>query len=65
VVILGECIVDKYFYCYSYPLKEFLIKNGIDPIFNSIHEKTQKKFWVFKGTEQLNKLLDRWRLNKK
>ncbi len=57
--------MDKYFYCYSYPLKENLMKNGVNPIFNSIHEKTQKKFWVFEGTEQLNKLLDKWRLNKK
>lgn len=57
--------MEKYFYCYSYPLKEFMIKNGVNPILSSIHEKTQKKFWVFKGTEQLNKLLDQWRLNKK
>lgn len=57
--------MEKYFYCYSYPLKEFMIKNGVSPILSSIHEKTQKKFWVFKSTEQLNKLLDQWRLNKK
>lgn len=57
--------MEKYFYCYSYPLKEFMIKNGVSPILSSIHEKTQKKFWVFNSTEQLNKLLDQWRLNKK
>ena len=57
-------IMNRYFYCYSYPLKEFFIKNGEQVILSSIHEKTNKKFWVFKSTENITKLLDKWRSNK-
>ena len=56
--------MEKYFYCYSYPLKEFFVKNGETPILSSIHEKTKKKFWVFKSTENITKLLAEWRINK-
>jgi len=54
----------KIFYCYSNPLKEFLIGNNERFVIKSIHEKTGKKFWAFVGTEKLNKLLDEWRLRK-
>lgn len=57
--------MDKYFYCYSYPLKEFLIANGEYVILSSVHEKTKKKFWVFKSTSQITQLLEQWRLQKK
>ena len=56
--------MDKYFYCYSYPLKEFMIQNGIEPILSSIHDKTQKKFWVFKSGDDVSKVLDIWRVNR-
>ncbi len=56
--------LEKYFYCYSYPLKEFFIKNGEQAILSSIHEKTKKKFWVFKSTTRITELLFKWRNNK-
>lgn len=56
--------MDKYFYCYSYPLKEFFVKNGEMFIISSIHEKTKKKFWVFKSTNKIAELLNAWRLHK-
>ena len=56
--------MDKYFYCYSYPLKEFLINNGQDSIVAGRHPTTNKKYWVFVGTEQLNSLLTEWKLKK-
>ena len=43
--------MDRYFYCYSYPLKEFLLSNGQVSIVAGIHPKTHKKYWVFNGTE--------------
>ena len=55
----------KYFYCYSKPLKDFLLNSGERFINKSVHEKTQKKYWLFEGTEQLNNLLAEWRLRKK
>lgn len=59
-----EDILEKYFYCYSRPLKDFLLSNGERYIIKAIHEKTKKKYWLFEGTEKLNKLLDEWRLRK-
>lgn len=56
--------MDKYFYCYSYPLKEFLIANGQISIVAGIHPSTSKKYWVFHGTEQLNNLLTEWKSRK-
>ena len=55
---------NKYFYCYSKPLKDFLLENDERFIIKSIHEKTKKKYWLFEGTEKLNKLLTEWRLRK-
>lgn len=56
--------MNRYFYCYSYNLKCFLIENGHKFITNSINSNTHKKYWVFEGTEELNKLLDIWKTRK-
>ncbi len=56
--------MNRYFYCYSYPLKEFLVDNGLRYITNSVNSNTQKKFWVFEGTDELNRLLEIWRVRK-
>lgn len=56
--------MNRYFYCYSYPLKTFLIENGLRYITHSVNQNTQKKFWVFEGTDELNHLLDLWRVRK-
>jgi hypothetical protein len=57
--------VNRYFYCYSYPLKEFLICNGQISIVAGKHPRTDKKYWVFEGTKKLNNLLTEWNLRKK
>lgn len=56
--------LEKYFYCYSYNLKEFIVGNGIKPIMSSIHNKTNKKFWVFENSKYIKECLDLWRLRK-
>lgn len=61
----GDYFVNKYFYCYSYPLKEFFIRNGEVVILSSVHSKTQKKFWIFESNDNITKLLEKWRLQKK
>ena len=55
---------SKYFYCYSKPLKDYFLENGLKYIIKSVHEKTYKKYWLFEGTEKLNNLLAEWRLRK-
>ncbi len=54
--------MNKYFYCYSYPLKEFLRENGIKSIVSGIHPTTNKKYWVFERDENknLDLLLTQW-----
>ena len=56
---------NRYFYCYSKPLKEFLLNSGERFINKSVHEKTKKKYWLFEGTDKLNSLLTEWRLRKR
>lgn len=56
--------MNRYFYCYSYPLKEFLVKNGLRFITAAANQSTNKRYWLFEGTEKLNALLTQWRLNK-
>ena len=55
---------NKYFYCYSKPLKDYFLENGLKYIIKSIKKKTHKKYWLFEGTEKLNNLLAEWRLRK-
>lgn len=57
--------MNEFFYCYSWPLKEFLINNGQNSVVAGMHPKTNKKYWVFEGTEKLNSLLTEWKLRKK
>lgn len=54
----------KYFYCYSKPLKDFFLDNGLRYILKSTHNKTNKQYWVFESCEKIDKLLTEWRLRK-
>ena len=56
--------MNRYFYCYSYPLKEFFVKHGLLYISVAINQSTNKRYWLFEGTEKLNILLNEWRSNR-
>lgn len=56
--------MNRYFYCYSYPLKEFFTKHGLNYVTAAINQSTNKRYWLFEGTDKLNDLLNQWRLNK-
>jgi hypothetical protein len=56
--------MNRYFYCYSYPLKNFCTNSGLNYITAGVNKTTQKTYWLFEGTEKLNNLLQEWRLNK-
>ena len=60
----GMIFMNRYFYCYSYPLKDFFICNGLNYITAAINQSTGKRYWLFEGTEKLNILLNEWRLRK-
>lgn len=57
--------MNKVFYCYSINLKNFLLKHGERFIAKDVHKKSNKTFWVFIGTDRLNKLLELFRNNNK
>lgn len=44
----------RLFYCYSERLKRALEANGFVYISTDVHAKTETRFWVFEGTEELN-----------
>lgn len=56
--------MSEYYYCYSWPLKEFLRSNGEKSIVSGLHPKTQKKYWVFERNRNLDKLLTEWQSRK-
>ncbi|KAF2425587.1 hypothetical protein [Bacillus subtilis] len=46
--------MDKYFFCYSTNLHEFLrYEKGIKFICTAFHDKTGKRFWLFERDEQV------------
>lgn len=51
----------KYYYCYSYPQKEFLKNNGLCYIAAATNQTTGKRYWLFEGSDELNNLLQEWR----
>lgn len=52
--------MSKFYYCYSYPLKMFLIGKNEPMLASSIHPKTHKKFWMFERTNSLDSALAEW-----
>ena len=56
--------MNRYFYCYSYPLKTFLRSNGLRCVAASINMNTKKKYLVFENAEGLSELLDVWKIKK-
>lgn len=57
--------MNKYFYCYSWNLKEFLLANQIPIVMYSKNINTNKTFWIFENSSKITELLDVWRLRKK
>lgn len=51
--------------CFSYKQKEFLKQNGLEPIHEMVHSKTNRTLWVFTRNESLDNLLSEWQSNKK
>ena len=51
---------NKYYYCYSYPQKKFLMDNGEYVIVKGINPNSKKRYWVFEKNDKLDKLLTEW-----
>lgn len=46
--------------CFSYKLKEYLFVNGLHPIHEMIHSKTNRTFWIYERSNELDILLNNW-----
>ena len=51
---------SKLYCCFSVPLRDFLIKNGLRYEICACSPKTGNMMWVFIRTPLLNKLLSEW-----
>lgn len=54
----------RIFYCYSKNLRDYFTKNDIKYINTNTNQSTNKRYWMYEGTEQLNNLLKVWRTSK-
>jgi hypothetical protein len=62
---MEEFIMERIFYCYSKPLKDFLVNECKIRYFSKgKHDKTNKKFWMFCESNELNKNLTVWKSRK-
>ncbi|MEE1072502.1 MAG: hypothetical protein U0L26_08970 [Cellulosilyticum sp.] len=50
----------KTFRCYSYPLKNFLLENGLEYLDVGKDHKTDKTYWIFVDDEDLTNKLKEW-----
>ena len=55
---------NKYYYCYSYPQKRFLMDNGEYVIVKGINPNSKKRYWVFEKNDKLDNLLTEWQTRK-
>lgn len=46
--------------CFSYNQMRYLTEVGIEPIHVMLHEKSGNTFWIFKRTEVLDIMLNKW-----
>jgi len=56
---------SKLYCCYSVPLRDYLMKNGLRYEICAKNPNSDILMWVFIRTEQLNELLKTWSLGSK
>ena len=50
--------------CYSFPLRNYLYKNGLRYKLVALNPNSKKLFWVYIKDNKLDELLDRWSASK-
>ncbi len=51
---------SKYFYCYSFKMKDFIKENGLQYITKAINPKTQTPYFMFEKSQMLDNLIKKW-----
>lgn len=54
---------ERYYYCYSKPLDNFIRKHGIKPFNRGIHARTNKVYYMYEMTDELSEVLTTWTNN--
>lgn len=52
--------MNEFYYCYSIKLHTFLQERGQRYICAGLNEKTMRKFWQYRRTDELHALLHEW-----
>ena len=56
---------SKLYCCFSVPLRDYLLNNGLRYELCASNPNTGNLMWIFMRTEKLNKLLSEWSKGKK
>lgn len=51
---------DESFFCYSKNLYHFLSLNNVRYIYTRVNNKSGFKYWLYKKTPELDRVLDKW-----
>jgi hypothetical protein len=51
---------SDFYFCYSRPLKEFLLGKGLRFIVTANNNSTGKQFWMFQKDNELSQYLTEW-----
>lgn len=51
---------NKFYYCYSCRLKDFLKSQGLRFITKGLHVKSGRPFFIFEKSKELDKYLEKW-----
>lgn len=52
--------MSKYFYCYSNRLHKFLEAFGVEYITSAINPSSNKNYWMYEKSENLDMLIEEW-----
>jgi len=63
VILLDKS--NDLFYCYSCKMKDFIKSQGLNYITIAIHPKTNRVFFIFKKSGELDKVIQLWNEIKK
>lgn len=56
--------MNKLYCCYSIPLRDFLLKNGIRYEIVALNPNSKSTMWIYIKDKKLDKLLREWSLRK-
>lgn len=56
---------DKYYRCFSVPMKDFLMSKGFSYELIALDPKSKDTFWLFLRSYEFNNTLWDWKCNKK